>query len=572
MFIQKEKAMGKSKKEKNRKNSNPMDRSKIKARISACMIVKNEQEMLPRCLESIKDLIDELVIVDTGSTDKTVEIAQSFGAKVYHHPWENDFSKHRNQSISYATGEWIFIIDADEELVKDDIEIVRTAVDGAAHDVTQILMRILDFNRDLNMVTNETYSIRLFRNHIGIHYEGIVHNALIIPWGNYVITPARIVHCGYHLSPQKMDEKFQRRIDLLNRQLEQDPDNIATLFYLANAWFERDCHRSLEYGYRVVRQLHNLEDFPPVLLNIFYTIGACHMRSEDYEAAIEVCKSAIEYQAHNVDVLYILCDAHLRLGRYEEGIRFGEKYLEAVQQYKKDMLKMKDLWVHKGGEEHDVLIGIGLGYLARGDDQKARQCIEKAAKIRRLSLDTWKRILEYIDLFFSDKERHIKLYYLEKALQDYPEDIDLLKLAYAVYRERKETHKAISYLRALQRISDGIGWKIKEAEIQIEDRNYADALRILEKLYADHPHDWRINLLLFRICIAVGKIEDSVTYMNIALKSLEINVKESIESHEHYSGILDRISHILEEKGEKVYARTIQEGRKDLLRLFLVAA
>ncbi|MEJ2052223.1 MAG: glycosyltransferase family 2 protein, partial [Calditrichota bacterium] len=78
--------------------------------ISACMMVKNEEEMLPNCLESIKDVVDELIVVDTGSTDKTIEIAESYGAKIYHHPWENDFSKHRNQSISYATGDWFLII------------------------------------------------------------------------------------------------------------------------------------------------------------------------------------------------------------------------------------------------------------------------------------------------------------------------------------------------------------------------------------------------------------------------------------------------------------------------------
>lgn len=80
------------------------------------MMVKNEEEMLPRCLNSIKHLIDELIVVDTGSTDKTIEIAESFGAKIYHHPWENNFSKHRNQSLGYATGDWIIQIDADEEL------------------------------------------------------------------------------------------------------------------------------------------------------------------------------------------------------------------------------------------------------------------------------------------------------------------------------------------------------------------------------------------------------------------------------------------------------------------------
>ena len=67
--------------------------------LSACMIVKNEEELLPRCLESIKDAVDEIIVVDTGSTDRTVEIAESFGAKVYHHPWNDDFSAARSHAL-----------------------------------------------------------------------------------------------------------------------------------------------------------------------------------------------------------------------------------------------------------------------------------------------------------------------------------------------------------------------------------------------------------------------------------------------------------------------------------------
>ena len=70
------------------------------------MIVKNEEKFLAQCLKSIKDAVDEIIIVDTGSTDRTVEIAQSFGAKVYHHPWRS-FSEARNHSLSYATCDWI---------------------------------------------------------------------------------------------------------------------------------------------------------------------------------------------------------------------------------------------------------------------------------------------------------------------------------------------------------------------------------------------------------------------------------------------------------------------------------
>lgn len=92
-------------------------------KLSLCMIVKNEQETLAKCLNSVKGIVDEMIIVDTGSTDKTPKIAQQFGAKVHSFNWCDDFAKARNASLSYATGQWILVLDADEIL---DPEIVAT--------------------------------------------------------------------------------------------------------------------------------------------------------------------------------------------------------------------------------------------------------------------------------------------------------------------------------------------------------------------------------------------------------------------------------------------------------------
>lgn len=88
--------------------------------LSICMMVKNEERNLKRCLDGLKPLMrnleSELIIVDTGSTDHTVDIAKTYTERVYLHPWNNHFSEMRNITISYATGEWILVIDADEEL------------------------------------------------------------------------------------------------------------------------------------------------------------------------------------------------------------------------------------------------------------------------------------------------------------------------------------------------------------------------------------------------------------------------------------------------------------------------
>jgi len=92
------------------------------------MIVKNEEEHLANCLNSVKDLVDEIIIVDTGSTDRTKEIAESFGAKMFDFEWCDDFSAARNESLKHATGDWVLVLDADEVLAKEDCEVIRNLI------------------------------------------------------------------------------------------------------------------------------------------------------------------------------------------------------------------------------------------------------------------------------------------------------------------------------------------------------------------------------------------------------------------------------------------------------------
>ena len=98
------------------------------SKISLCMIVKNEEAYLEECLTSVKDLVSEIIIVDTGSTDKTKEIAKKFGAKIIDFTWIDDFAAARNASIKQATGDWILVLDADEVIAKKDFETIKTLI------------------------------------------------------------------------------------------------------------------------------------------------------------------------------------------------------------------------------------------------------------------------------------------------------------------------------------------------------------------------------------------------------------------------------------------------------------
>src|SRR3989344_8298667 len=102
--------------------------------LSLCMIVRDEEKDLESCLKAVKDHVDEIVIVDTGSKDKTVEIAKKFTSKVFHFEWCDDFSAARNESLKHATGDWILVLDADERISKKDLEEIRKLIKNKNED------------------------------------------------------------------------------------------------------------------------------------------------------------------------------------------------------------------------------------------------------------------------------------------------------------------------------------------------------------------------------------------------------------------------------------------------------
>ncbi|MCP4414036.1 MAG: glycosyltransferase family 2 protein, partial [Gammaproteobacteria bacterium] len=201
--------------------------------ISLCMIVKNEEELLPTCLESIRNYVDEIIIVDTGSIDRTVEVATKYNTKIFHHPWENSFSKARNYSLKHATCDWILILDADEEIDENDATRLKPLLRET--DANLIYLQVLDKTAE-DKIVSVSNSERLFRNHLGIQYEGIVHNSLKYNCSTEIANDIKIFHYGYNLDEERMERKFVRTSTLLREQIKNDPLNPMPHHFLAIAF------------------------------------------------------------------------------------------------------------------------------------------------------------------------------------------------------------------------------------------------------------------------------------------------------------------------------------------------
>ncbi|HEY9647638.1 MAG TPA: glycosyltransferase family 2 protein, partial [Chroococcidiopsis sp.] len=141
--------------------------------LSLCMIVRNESEPLPRCLASVRSLVDEMVIVDTGSTDETVAIAQSFGAQVFHAEWQDDFAAARNEALQHVNGKWVLVLDADEEIAPDSVPALRQIMqDDETLVVNLVRQEIGAVQSPYSMVS------RLFRQHPDLQFAHPYHASI----------------------------------------------------------------------------------------------------------------------------------------------------------------------------------------------------------------------------------------------------------------------------------------------------------------------------------------------------------------------------------------------------------
>ena len=272
-----------------------------KQTISLCMIVKNEEKFLPRCLESVKDYVDEMIIVDTGSTDKTKEIAKSFGAIVFDHEWKDDFSEARNVALQKATSDWILQLDADEYFMQGTQSKIPESIEKH-QDKKGLLIQIT--NLVLNgQIGNSHVSPRLFKR-AGAQYRGHIHEQIMID-GETIIgeyTDIRIIHSGYMEEVVKEKGKKIRNLAILKKELEKDPNNGFHNYNMSNEYLAtKKYEKALEYAQRAYQNGRNSTYEANCVLNIVWSLF--HLKR--YDDALKVLSEATQVYQKYTDLYFI---------------------------------------------------------------------------------------------------------------------------------------------------------------------------------------------------------------------------------------------------------------------------
>ncbi|WP_026766467.1 DUF5672 family protein [Selenomonas ruminantium] len=216
-------------------------------RISACYIVKDEEQNLGKSILSLQGIYDELIVVDTGSTDNTIAIAQKYGAQIDYFTWQNDFSLARNFTLSKATGDWIIFLDADEYYdcslsIRDYLQ----EVDAKYPQKDAVIVPRYEAHQ---MKNPPIHVPRIFRNRPDIYYQGVIHEQLKKKDGDidYIFAENMIfIHTGYH--PDNMERKSQRNLQLLLADVEQNGERDAYYYYIAESYFGlQEYEKAIDY-------------------------------------------------------------------------------------------------------------------------------------------------------------------------------------------------------------------------------------------------------------------------------------------------------------------------------------
>jgi tetratricopeptide (TPR) repeat protein len=294
--------------------------------VSLCLITKNEEENLPRVIESVRGLVSEVIVVDTGSTDDTVAVAQRLGARVDHFTWINDFAAARNYSLSLATGEWILIMDADDEFPRESIPSLCNWLSHAPSlDVIGLYRRYPYPGMERDAVTVVPW---LFRNGKGLHFRHAIHETLCTAEGEGA-RPERVLTVTlYHHGIDGTEAVLERRarnLPMLLRALEQQPDDIRMLFYVGMTYLETgDYNESIAYLQRVVELTDRWVDVMP---KSYACMAHALRQSNRLQAAEDMAREGLRWYPEYPELWISLGYTLDALGRLEEAVEAHERAL-----------------------------------------------------------------------------------------------------------------------------------------------------------------------------------------------------------------------------------------------------
>lgn len=483
------------------------DRSRPKInpeqKLSLCMIVRNEEAYLADALKSAQEIVDEIIVVDTGSSDRTVEIAREYGAKVFFKEWDDSFASARNESLAHATGDWVLIMDADERIPPQFKDNLRSLLIPTEQPISYLvyIRNYLRENDESSVLGH--YVVRLFRKTPETTFFGVIHEQLYPNWGEVTLPEESfyLTHLGYGKQDKKAQKIEQRNLPLIQKALDQSRDTNPDLysfyaFYMGTSVSRTDevmhwLKESIDSCPRPASAPHIPVAYLDYLRALFY--------SRQFTQGIEVAQKALDTipAMHKYPDFWDFYGVLLLADqKHDEAIAAFERALALVDNSDEQMLFFATRSSRIGG--WGTLLNLGLAHALKQNQTEAQAYFMKAMEAYPSQDKT--QILERIDRIMGSPDM-TREYFEERIRQAETQDSYDLQALSNIYLKQEQPFEALLLQRDLHGPEKAIETALELARTYIRyqrfdlaGKTYAGILSLVPDSFPARLGQWLVTL------------------------------------------------------------------------------
>ncbi|MDD4089395.1 MAG: glycosyltransferase [Tissierellia bacterium] len=416
--------------------------------ITQCIIAKNEEENIEHCLSHLKPVVDEQIVIDTGSTDGTIDIAKELGAKVFHFDWIDDFSAARNFALDKAKGDWIIFLDCDEYFSEDSVPLIRECIKkyGQRKKIEGLTTNFINIKSNGEIIsTVKNVSARIFKRKSYLRYKNKIHEILVnINKANENIVRAdisnllKIYHTGYDKTIVNEKNKNERNFELLEKELEDNPRDIKINYYMSRQMnIEGKYEEAIEYSLKAISYIDDFYQFDyyctiysGIMINMLSLL-------KSYDEIKVIFDDAVKKYPAYPDYYWILGIAAVRGNKYEEAVNLLEKCIKLCEKYNSTAESLAL------GKIDDVYIELLNAYNLQNNKHKAVEIAVSILKVNKYNIQVLTILLN--TFLTQEKEENI-IAFLDKIY-----DYNLFKDKIYLFKASKivDNRKLIEFFRKL---------------------------------------------------------------------------------------------------------------------------
>ncbi|WP_052523748.1 glycosyltransferase family 2 protein [Geobacillus kaustophilus] len=370
----------------------------MKPFLSLCMIVKNEESVLRRCLDSVRGIVDEIIIVDTGSTDRSREIASEYTNWLFDYEWNNDFAGARNYAASKASGEWILVLDADEYVDRYNLKQAIEEIKRHDNQFDIYAVNIVNFTGQNGEITVQHQHSRIYKNDGTIQFYRSIHEQLRKKdrQANIGLSSLIIYHSGYLVHTVKTKSKYERNLPLVQKELNRLTNIGFDYFNLGNEL--KRLGKTIEALDAYIKAYQNRQEavygwVPFCLCNMV----DCLMELHRYRDALDIIYDAEYIYANVADFVFLKGEIYLQQHRYDDAKSVFIEIVSNKQNYNQVVRSVdcREYFPHRR---------LGRIYELEGNYEQSVVHYIKALNFNRFCLESFIRLVQLLDKFHSEKE------------------------------------------------------------------------------------------------------------------------------------------------------------------------